>query len=335
MEGIPTVLTDEKQAVLGPIPFTGMPTDRTSLARIMGIDFDGHTLLQEGLVGNHGVQFGKGPLGIDGIGPALLLARLLALMPFGAFSNVGQVLQAKERMRMRAHESLTHDMIGVLLQPSLPSTNHDEPSRGRTGAFSLKTLARPCVMIGLGNDGFAGIKRLLAPGGSGHSQVAETHIYPNDRCMRFGRRLCHFYFQGDEQVKLLPGLVVPEFGRPDVRAVLYQSNMFVIARIRENDSPGERQDTHPVISLKRVVMPKLIGQGRGHKLRCLIEALIALLGDPCLAGRCVLFRLGPERFVDRSDLPGDATGHLGRYLEASAYLVRRPVLPPDLVAHLA
>src|SRR5438128_8352621 len=103
MEDIMAVLTHEEQAVLRAVRFAGMPTDGACLTAVVGINLDGHRLVQECFIGNHTMQFSKGPLGIGGIGLPLLpgnrfgsLAVLLAPMgaPFGALTNVGQILQA-------------------------------------------------------------------------------------------------------------------------------------------------------------------------------------------------------------------------------------------------
>ena len=117
MEGIATMLTDEQQALVGPIPFAGMPTDRASLTRIVGIHLDRHAACQEGFIGYHGMQLGKSPLSGDRIGLSLFLTRPFAMLATSAFADVGQVFQADERMRRGAHESLTHDMVGVLRSP--------------------------------------------------------------------------------------------------------------------------------------------------------------------------------------------------------------------------
>src|SRR6266571_9089278 len=184
MEGILTVLTDKQQAVMRSIPFVGVPTDGAGLTRIVGIHFDRHTLLQEGFISDHALQLGKGPLRMNGIGLSLLLARLLATTAFGPLSDICQVFQANQRMRIGADNLFTHDMIGVLLQPSLPSTNHHQTAGSGAGAFSLQTLSQTCVMIGLGDKRLAGMKRLLAPGGSGYCKIADTHIDPNHTGMR-------------------------------------------------------------------------------------------------------------------------------------------------------
>src|SRR5712691_7998382 len=180
MQGIATMLTDEEQTLVGAISRAGMPTDGAGLTGIVGIHFDCHTLLQEGFIGNHGMQFSKGPLGVGGVGLALLLARTLALAPFGPVSNVSQLFQADERMRIGARNLLTHNMVGVLLQPSLSSANYHQPAGSGASAFFLKALPDACVMIGLGHNGLTGMEGLLAPGRSGHRQIADTHIYPDD-----------------------------------------------------------------------------------------------------------------------------------------------------------
>jgi len=56
-----TVLTDEQQAVAGPVGLTGMSTQRARLAGIVGIHLDCHTLVQERFISNHPLQFGKRP----------------------------------------------------------------------------------------------------------------------------------------------------------------------------------------------------------------------------------------------------------------------------------
>jgi hypothetical protein len=78
MEGILAVLTDEQQSFVGTISRAGMPTRGTCLAAVVGNDLDRHRLLQQGLIGDHAMQFGKAPLGVGRIGLSLLLARLFA-----------------------------------------------------------------------------------------------------------------------------------------------------------------------------------------------------------------------------------------------------------------
>ena len=91
-----TVLTDKQQAFAWTIGLTGMSTAWARLARVVGIDGNRHTPLQERLVRNHALQLGKGPPGVGGIGLPLLLRSLLAMLAPRALANVGQVLQTDE-----------------------------------------------------------------------------------------------------------------------------------------------------------------------------------------------------------------------------------------------
>src|SRR6266516_2054728 len=141
MEGIAAMLTDEEQALVGTVKRRGMPAPWAGLTAVVGIDLDGHTLMQEGFIGDHGVQFSKRPFGIGRIRLSLLRGSLLALFAASTLPYVGQVFQAKERMRMRAHHPFTHDMIGVGFQPSLSSPDAHKSPRGGASAFLLQTLA--------------------------------------------------------------------------------------------------------------------------------------------------------------------------------------------------
>jgi hypothetical protein len=68
MERVMTMLTGKEQAFVGSIGITGMSTHWTSKACIVRVYHDCHTLMQEGFIGNHALQLGKGPLGIGRIG---------------------------------------------------------------------------------------------------------------------------------------------------------------------------------------------------------------------------------------------------------------------------
>jgi hypothetical protein len=121
------MLTDEQQAVVGTIAATCVSTYRTGLTRVMGVNFDRHTGLPTTLV-----------------------------LP--TFADSCQVFQSNEGVWVLLHNALTHDMIGVLLQPSLSSTDGDQSPRCRTSAFPLQTFSQPCVVVGLGNNTFARIE---------------------------------------------------------------------------------------------------------------------------------------------------------------------------------
>src|SRR5437016_13066680 len=80
MERVMTVLTDKEQALVGAVPLAGMPAHGASLGGVVSIDFDRHALMQEGFIRNVGVQLGVTPPGLPGIGLALLLGRLFAML---------------------------------------------------------------------------------------------------------------------------------------------------------------------------------------------------------------------------------------------------------------
>ena len=127
MEGIMAVLTHEQQAVLGTVRFGRMPTHRARLATVVGVDLDRHRRMQEGFVGNHAVQLGKGPFGVGGIGLPLLPGNGLGAAavlryassgpPLRALANVGQVLQSDEAMRVLIDDAFGDHMSSVLRSP--------------------------------------------------------------------------------------------------------------------------------------------------------------------------------------------------------------------------
>jgi hypothetical protein len=86
------VLTHKQQSVARPIGSRRMPTHRTRLTAVMGINLDSHTTCTKRLVGNHAMQFGKAPFRVGGIGLSLLLRGLLATASLRAFANMGQIL---------------------------------------------------------------------------------------------------------------------------------------------------------------------------------------------------------------------------------------------------
>ena len=120
------VLTHEQQSILGSVRFGRMPTHRTRLTAVVRIDLDGHRRVQERFVSNHAVQFRKGPLRVHSVTLTLLsgngfhsLAVLLAPSgpSLGAFTDVGQVLQSDEAMRVLGDDACGDHMIGVLRSP--------------------------------------------------------------------------------------------------------------------------------------------------------------------------------------------------------------------------
>jgi hypothetical protein len=82
--------------MIRPIRPTRIATQGTGLAGMVGIHFDRHSACEQRFVSNVAEQFSKGPLRGMLVCPPLLLARLLAMLAFGAFSDICQVLQSDE-----------------------------------------------------------------------------------------------------------------------------------------------------------------------------------------------------------------------------------------------
>ena len=192
------VLTDKEQALLRTIGIRGMTTHRACLARIVRIHLDCHRRVQESLVGNHALQLFKGPCGGGRIRFTLLPGGFLALLAAASFTDVCQVLQTNEAVWVLVYDAFRDHMIGVLLQPSLSSTHHDESSRSGASAFFLKTLSQSRVMIRFGNNPFARMKGPISSGGSSHRQVAHTNVYTGNTSMGFWGRVCYLKRKGDE-----------------------------------------------------------------------------------------------------------------------------------------
>ena len=304
MEGILTDLADKQEALVGAVVISGMPAYRAGEATVVGIHLDRHTPDTQGLVSDHAVQFGKGPFGVGGIGLPLLLTRLLASFPPGSFVNVRQVFQPDQAVGVPGHDACGNDMIGVLLQPSLPSADDNESPRCRTGAFLLKTLPQSRVVVGFGDDAPARMETRLSPSIAGDRQVAHAHVHPDDTRLHRRQRVGHLDGKRNQQVELLLGLVIPEFRRPDGRAVLYQGCMLAIAGVADNHTSRKRQDTHLGIWLEAIVPVEVVGERGRDVLGSPIQPFVAFLGEARLAQSRVLFHLRPEALVGGSHLPG-------------------------------
>ncbi len=330
-----TELADKEQAPVWAVGIGGMAAQRAGLARVVCIHLDGQTPGTDGLVGDHAVQFRKGPFRAGRIGFPLLLACLFAFPALGSLADVGQVFQSDQAVGGAGHDAFGNDMIGVLLQPSLPSTHDDESPRCRTGAFVLQTLSQSRVMVGFGDDALSAMETRLSLGIAGHGQVAHPDIHPNDTCVRVGRGVGHLDFQGDQQVELLAGLIIPEFGRSERRAVLYQGRMVAIARVRNDHPARQGEKAHLGIWLEAIIPVEVVGERGGDVLRGLIQPFVALLRQAFPSHRRVLLHLRPQALVGGCDLPGDVAGHLrGQVIDRPHLRVGVP-LQAHLIAHLA
>ena len=145
----------------------------------------------------------------------------------------------------------------------------------------------------------------------------------------------HLHLQGDEHIESLLGFVIPEFGRADLGSTLDQRYMLVVASVRHDHAPAERQDADLLACLQAVVAMEVVGQRRGDVVGRLVQPLVALLGASRLALFRVLSGLCPQALVGRSDLPGDVAGHLGGKPKPHTNVVVALALQPLLVALLA
>jgi hypothetical protein len=142
MQRVLTVLAHKEQPLVGSIPTCSVPTPRTGLTARVRVNRDRHALLQQGFVGNHAVQLGKGPPRLHHIGAALPLARLLASASSAALTNIGQVFEPDQAVRIACHNPRTDHMVAILLQLSRSSADAQEFPPGGTRAFVLQPFSR-------------------------------------------------------------------------------------------------------------------------------------------------------------------------------------------------
>src|SRR5260370_14802251 len=167
MQDILTALTHEEQAFVGPIKRTRKATTRASLAGMVGIDFYGHAAGEQGFVRKVAVQFSKGPLRRMPVALPLLPRNALGALPvwlplvgtpFGAFADVCQVFQADDAVWVRVHDAMTDEMIAILFQPSLLSTDDDQWSGGGTSALFLQPFSQSGLVLGCAAASLTGIE---------------------------------------------------------------------------------------------------------------------------------------------------------------------------------
>src|SRR5947207_9692520 len=117
MEGIVAVLTDKEQSLVRAIGITGMSTHGACLACVVSIDFDSHTSRKGSFVSNVPMQFSKTPFGVGVVGTSLLLTSFLASFASRSLSDICQVFQPNDGMRVLVNDAFGNDMISVLFQP--------------------------------------------------------------------------------------------------------------------------------------------------------------------------------------------------------------------------
>ena len=185
-----TTLTHEEQALVRPVLGAGKTATRASLAGVVRIDFHGHALCQQGFVGDIAMQLGEGPLGSMLVCPPLLRAGLLAMLVFGALTDVCQVFQSDEAVWVRVHNAMTDLVVAILLQPSLSSTDDDQSSCRGTSAFLLQPLSQSRIVIGCGTCSLAGIEMRVVLRIGTHSQVPLSNVNTNHVGMLVWSGLC-------------------------------------------------------------------------------------------------------------------------------------------------
>lgn len=217
-----TIHAAKQQAFAGPIVLRDMPTFGASLRGIVGIDFNDHAACKRGFIGQHPMQFGKAPFRVDSIRLALLTRDFLNTFaifltasgtPACPFPNARKVFNTDKRTRMLLDNRFADLMVGLLLQPSFSLRDRLEATSGAASAFTLQAFTQSCVMVGAMPDFFAWVKGGLALIVRGHSQIANTHIDPNNLLMVFWLRIAHLDSEGEDQIKLFARLIIPQFGR--------------------------------------------------------------------------------------------------------------------------
>src|SRR5437016_3279795 len=150
MERIMAILTNKEQTLVRTIGLAGMPAQRTSLTRIMSIDFDRHTFVQEGFVGNVALQLGETPTGLSRIRFPLLLTGALAVLASRPLTNICQVLQPDEALGVLLHNALAHHMVRILLQPSLSPAHPDQTAGAERVPFCRRRFRSRAEWFALG-----------------------------------------------------------------------------------------------------------------------------------------------------------------------------------------
>jgi hypothetical protein len=175
-------------------------------------------------------------------------------------------------------------------------------------------------VIGFGNDLLARVEGGLALGRTGHGQIAHADIHADDLGMLFWGRISSFQFQAHRQIKLLAGLIIPEFGGSNPGSLLEKSYMLVIAAIGNDHPSFQSQDAHLLVWLQTIVPVIVVGQSRGDVLWRLIQALVALLGSARFTILLVLFELALPH-IKCACLLGDEPGKACIYLHMTSHPV--------------
>src|SRR6266571_5434030 len=176
------VLADEQQPLLWAVAFVRVATQRTPLAGIVGIHLDGKRgPRQGGFVGDHAVQFSKGPLRGMAIGPARFLGDGFGALPVAfapspaplcPLANAGEFFQTDQGVGVRLDNLFRDGVVGLPFQPSLSPAQCDLASRGGASAFFLQALPQPGIVISPRPDSLSWVKVTLVARGCRGCQIA-------------------------------------------------------------------------------------------------------------------------------------------------------------------
>src|SRR5258708_5447026 len=228
----------------------------------------------------------------DGFGasPVLLASSLAPLHPF---ADASEFFQAEKRVRMGCDNRFRDAVIDLQFQPSLSPAERDQSPRRGASAFLLQAFVQPGVVVSFRPDAFAGIEPASVRQRSRRCQVALPDIYPHHRRQHTRGWLSNLQFQGDQQVKLLVGFVIPELGTSNGSTVVDESHMPLIALVRDDDTALQAEYTHLLSWLEGVVVAVVVGHSWRDILGRFVQPLVAFLGVACLAMLDILLELGP------------------------------------------
>lgn len=328
-------LTAKQQPRMWAISLAGMAAAGTGLTGVIGIDLDTEQPSKSRLVGEMGIQLSKSPLGGVPIGFPLLLRGPLALLPFGALPDVGQVFQADQCVGMGVQNMLSNGMIGIQLQPSLSPADSDPPPFCRASAFLLKPLLEAGIVICFGAYFLSRIELRPVPKRGNGDKVALAHIHTKNLALVTGLGIRRLDGQTHQQIEALPGLVIPEFGPADDGPMLQQGHMPVVALVRHMDTASQREEAHLLAGSEGVVVSIDVGQRGRDVLGSVIQTFEATLGVAEPSGFGILAGTSPQRLVRGSNLPKDAARQLGRQGKLTAYLLVQVTVQLLAVARLA
>ena len=329
------ILTDKEQPLLGAIGRAGIATARACLTGVVGVHFHTERAREDGLIVQEAVQLGKRPCGSVAIGPALLFARLLALLALRSVSDTGQGFQTDERMGVGVQDVLTDGMVRIQLQPSLSLAQDDTSSCRTASAFSLKPLLEASIMIGFATYFLSREKLCVIAKGGNCGKGALAYVNTYDAGMAFGCGVGRVDGQAYQQIEALPAAVIPEFGRADGRPLLQERYMLLVALIGHDDSALKRQDADLLLFLQGIIAAKVVGERRGDVLGRIIQSLKAALRISGGSGFLILAPFGPQPAIGGPDLSGDIAGHLRRQAKLAAHVRIGLPLQPLLIARLA